>query len=205
MLTVAASSLVAAEMRFPSQSHNPNPAFITLQNTFKKLFLVSWRSMWLILDLLALFGCLLSQFSCPAILTSHERNVFKKYVKTWNCDSFWSGTNVDYYRPERSWGKVIFLEAYVKDSLHRGGCLGRQPPQEQTPPGADTPLGATPPEQCMLGDMGNKWAVWILLESILVLNEIYQNVKIYRLVFISLRNHWWLYYHVVLDGGIGWT
>ena len=106
------------------------------------------------------------------------------------------------YRPQRSWGKVIFSEACVENSVHRG--VSRQTnwadPPVQTPPGADTPradtplgthplgtpapkdadpleqilLGAdtpqadTPREQCMLGDMGNKRAVHILLECILV-------------------------------------
>ena len=56
-----------------------------------------------------------------------------------------------------------------------------RPPHGQTPPRsrplgadspqADTPLEQTPPRpaQCMLGDMGNKRAVRILLECILVL------------------------------------
>ena len=49
-------------------------------------------------------------------------------------------------------------------------------PPKSRPPGADTPWEQTPPgskhppgEQCMLGDMVNKWAVHILLECILVL------------------------------------
>ena len=126
---------------------------------------------------------------------------------------------VDIYRPQRSWGKVIFSEACVKRGVcqaGRGGVqadttLGRHPPQsrhpqadtppeeadtprKQTPPGqtptgnrhpreADThggclgrqPPRQTPPprsrhprEQCMLGDTGNKRAVRILLECILV-------------------------------------
>ena len=47
-------------------------------------------------------------------------------------------------------------------------------PLEQTPPRADNPLEQTPPRadnplvQCMLGDMGNKRAVHILLECIFV-------------------------------------
>ena len=44
------------------------------------------------------------------------------------------------------------------------------PPWEGTPPSRYTPLGRyTPREQCMLGDTGNKRAVRILLECILVL------------------------------------
>ena len=30
-----------------------------------------------------------------------------------------------FYRPQRSWGKVIFLEACVKNSVHGGGGGGR--------------------------------------------------------------------------------
>ena len=48
-----------------------------------------------------------------------------------------------YYRPQRSWGKVIFSEACVKNSVHIW-------------------------EQCMLGDTGSKRVVYILLECILV-------------------------------------
>ena len=59
----------------------------------------------------------------------------------------------DYYRPQRSWGKVIFSEACVKNSVHRGGvcpiaCFD-MPPEQTSPPAdpprADTPLGADPP------------------------------------------------------------
>ena len=42
-------------------------------------------------------------------------------------------------------------------------------PPAGTPPGRYTPLAGTPLEQCMLGDTGNKRAVRILLECILVL------------------------------------
>ena len=47
------------------------------------------------------------------------------------------------------------------------------PPGPGTPPGqAGTPLGRyPPPEQCILGDTGNKWAVRILLECILVWSD----------------------------------
>ena len=51
------------------------------------------------------------------------------------------------YRLQRSWGKVIFSEACVKNSVHIR-------------------------EQCMLGDTGNKRAVCILLECILVKQQI---------------------------------
>ena len=103
-----------------------------------------------------------------------------------------------YYRLQRSWGKVIFSQARVKNSV-QGGCLGRHTPgylipllgadipQEQTPPRPEqtplpqcthspreqTPPGRHPlPEQCMLGDAGNKRGVRILLECILVSQHI---------------------------------
>ena len=90
------------------------------------------------------------------------------------------------------WGKVIFSEACVKNSVHRGGVPGypetrytprpgtppgtRYTPQPGTPPGpgTPTPLGPgthIPREQCMLGDTGNKRVVRILLECILVVLE----------------------------------
>ena len=34
-----------------------------------------------------------------------------------------------YYRPQRSWGKVIFSEACVKNSVHRGGGISRPTPR----------------------------------------------------------------------------
>ena len=55
------------------------------------------------------------------------------------------------------------------------GTRGRHTPsQEQTPrdqvcpPGTENRQDQTPPAQYMLGDIGNKWAVRILLECILV-------------------------------------
>ena len=69
-----------------------------------------------------------------------------------------------HYRPQRSWANVIFSEACVKNSVHRGrgGCLpqcmlgytplgagppsGWDTPQEQTlPPGSRHPWKQTPP------------------------------------------------------------
>ena len=55
-------------------------------------------------------------------------------------------------------------------SVHAGIPPEADTPQGVDPPGADTPpWEQTPPqEECMLGDMGNKQAVHILLECILV-------------------------------------
>ena len=50
-----------------------------------------------------------------------------------------------FYRPLRSWGKVIFSVACVKNFVHRGEYLGRYPP-EGTPPWAGTsPWAGIPP------------------------------------------------------------
>ena len=55
---------------------------------------------------------------------------------------------VHFYRPQRSWGKVIFSQACVKNSVHRGlpeqTPLGRHPPG-QAPPGQVPPHGQAPP------------------------------------------------------------
>ena len=59
-----------------------------------------------------------------------------------------------YYRPQRSWAKVIFSQACVKNSVHRGGvclsaCWDTPPPQDQADPPqdqADTPGSRRPPQ-----------------------------------------------------------
>ena len=101
-----------------------------------------------------------------------------------------------YYRPQTKFAKVMFL--HVSVCPHGGSTWARNPLGRYTPPvrytpgqvlpWAGTPLGRythqagtptrqvhPPPgqvhplwEQCMLGDMGNKRAVHILLECILV-------------------------------------
>ena len=53
------------------------------------------------------------------------------------------GYTENYYRPQRSWAKVMFLQESV--ILLTGGCmLGYQPPQDQTPR-EQTPREQTPP------------------------------------------------------------
>ena len=124
-----------------------------------------------------------------------------------------------YYRPQRSWGKVMFLQASVI-LLTGGVCLSAcwdtttTPPLKQTPPrraytphGADIPPGAdppdqappsweqTPPPQSMLGDTVNARAVRILLECNLVYkvtSELFWR-KIYKLEFV------WVPFEQILD------
>ena len=64
------------------------------------------------------------------------------------------------------WGKVIFLHLSV---ILFTGWEYVLPPDRYTPPvGTHTPPGRYTPRQCMLADTGNKRAVRILLECILV-------------------------------------
>ena len=123
----------------------------------------------------------------------------------------------NYYRPQRSWGKIIFSEACVRNSIHRGVSaplhagihtpLGPEadtpPPQDQrqtphpdprsrlppSPPQSRPPPGTDPQAQCMLGDTGNKRAVRILLECILVFGI---NFSPFILFFLqkSEGDHW---------------
>ena len=53
-------------------------------------------------------------------------------------------SQVNFYRPQRSWGKVMFLQASVILSTGGGVCvpqcmLGYQPPRSRPPTGADPP------------------------------------------------------------------
>ena len=87
------------------------------------------------------------------------------------------------------WGKVIFSEVCVKNSVHGGVCLSAcwdttprdqagTPPRTRYPPGPGTPPPQTrhPPEQSMLGDTVNEWVVRILLECILVI-KVFKDVQ----------------------------
>ena len=68
---------------------------------------------------------------------------------------------------------------HVSVILSTGGSTWAGTPRAVTPPWESTPppAGMPPLEQCMLGDMGNKRAVRILLECILVLEKIICGVK----------------------------
>ena len=52
-----------------------------------------------------------------------------------------------FYRMQRSWGKVIFSEECVKNSVHRGDRSHGTPPRQAHPPGRYTPAGRYTPGQ----------------------------------------------------------
>ena len=80
------------------------------------------------------------------------------------------------YRPQTKFGASSYFQKRVSRILFGGEYLGRYPlgisptPRDQLPPQTRYTLWdqVHPPEQCMLGDTGNKRVVRILLECILV-------------------------------------
>ena len=72
--------------------------------------------------------------------------------------------------PAMKLGQGNIFTSVCQEFCPQRGVSGQTPPWEQTPPRSrHFPLGRHPPlEQCILGDMGNKRAVRILLECILV-------------------------------------
>ena len=71
------------------------------------------------------------------------------------------------YRPQQSWGKVMFLQASVI-LLTGGGCVcswgegGTSPPQEQTAPRADTPRRACCEIRSTRGRYASYWNAILL-------------------------------------------
>ena len=51
-----------------------------------------------------------------------------------------------FYRPQRSWAKVMFLQASVILSTPGGGVSGKEPPRQGDPPGSRPPR--TRPPRC---------------------------------------------------------
>ena len=108
-----------------------------------------------------------------------------------------------YYRQQRSWAKVIFSQACVKNSVHRGegGCLphcmlgytfpprpGTFPPRahppsilEQTPPKpgkpprADTPREADCSMQSTSGQYASYWNAFLFLFNFTISTNIYRD------------------------------
>ena len=93
-----------------------------------------------------------------SLLTKSIRLYFKKIIRT--CDLLCKKPNANtaparhksqkeyFYRPQRSWANVIFLQASVILSTGGGVCLSGcwdTTPQEQTPPWEQTPREQTPP------------------------------------------------------------
>ena len=86
-----------------------------------------------------------------------------------------------YYRPQRSWGNVMFLHVSVILFTERGVCLSAcwyttpgadtplwsRHPLGADPPGADPPGADSPPpwEQCMLGDIGKNYLIAVHFEK----------------------------------------
>ena len=120
---------------------------------------------------------------------SSSQNVPNEFTSNWNSfivSLIKSTIHIHaYYLPQRSWAKVMFLQASVILST-RGGLpqcmLGYHSPQEQTPPplGADTPWDQThpgtrlsPPPGSRRQHMVNERPVRILLECILVSTYFY--------------------------------
>ena len=79
-------------------------------------------------------------------------------------------TNIYIYRPQTKFAKVMFEHLSVSHSVHGGRVVCLSACWKDTP-WADNPRSRHPPAQCMLGDTGNKWAVRILLECILVVTN----------------------------------
>ena len=78
-------------------------------------------------------------------------------------ESAWAGTPLGRYTPGQVHCPLPALDRYTPGQVH-------YPPGRYTPwAGTHPPAGTSAPEQCMLGDTGNKWVVCILLECILVL------------------------------------
>ena len=116
-------------------------------------------------------------FICKRLQTRKQVKVEKlPYIESEQGNNLRCKPN--YYRPQRSWGKVMFL--HVSVILFTGGglphCMLRYTPPDQKqaptqsrhPLGSGTPGTRHPPAHCMLGDTGNKRAVCILLECNLV-------------------------------------
>ena len=106
----------------------------------------------------------------PCAVHAGMRSTIGRYASHWNaflfiitfsCAVQFAITNDGCYRPQRSWAKVIFSQACVKNSVHRGGegvCVSAcwdtppgtrppQPPDQADPPPDQTPPGTrhTPP------------------------------------------------------------
>ena len=108
--------------------------------------------------------------SCYKIFTACKQSLGQGNIFSSMCQEFFSRGGVP--------GQVPPLGRYIPRA---GTPPARYTPSQVhplpgTPPWAGTPQAGTPPrEQCMLGDTGNKRAVRIILECILVYNILVLN------------------------------
>ena len=108
--------------------HKWNDGFVEISQAVEKItefvFLIEKKNQVLLLASLRW-----SEQFFPATLIGHS----------WS-QGFWL---LSCYRPQRSWGTVIFSEACVKNSVPRRvglpHCMLGYPPGADIPPGADTP------------------------------------------------------------------
>ena len=105
--------------------------------------------------------------------------------------------NTCYYRPQRSWGKVMFLHLSVSHSVLRGGrvsqhALGQTPsPGRHIPActGADTPLSRHIPACTGADTPPPPPGRWLLLRTVRILLEcIHVHINVYSVVFIICFN-----------------
>ena len=140
------------------------------------------------------------EMSLIVIIQTFLWNVTYNYHSNWHLKCHYKCILKYFYRPQRSWGKVMFLQASVilltggsrhppgtdtlpeQTPLPRADTPPRPDPPEQTPPLEQTPPGPDPPPPTsMLWDTTiNARAVRILLECNLVWNVI-TNVSKYKL------------------------
>ena len=70
-----------------------------------------------------------TRFNCRSILFGISRSimcVYFLYYRCWlNHHDMIISFSWYYYRPQQSWGRVIFSESLVKNSVHGGGMHGR--------------------------------------------------------------------------------
>ena len=127
------------------------------------------------------------------ILSSHVKYCCVKYF---HCLLLW--------RSFHSLGNVF---TPVCHSVNRGGEWQTPPPPgtytspwDQTPQGVDTPMRRhppreqTPPVQCMMGDMGNKWAECILVCHVMSYHKKYCRI----VIFYDIYQTWLLWKWILI-------
>ena len=89
-----------------------------------------------------------------------DRKLHSGYVKNYHLSIIMITL---FYRMQRSWGKVIFSEECVKNSVHRGDRSHGTPPRQVhpragTPPGQVHPQAGTPPGRYTPWSMSGRYA-----------------------------------------------